>query len=351
MKNLNTNNRMPDVSIVVPVYKVDEKLLRVCINSCINQTNDNIEIIIVDDCSCDLSAEVCDYFANKDKRISVIHKSVNQGLSAARNTGVKNSNGKWILFIDGDDWIENDTCEIINNVKEVDMIFFGMKRDYGRNSNKFFMPYENMHYFDCAGCKKLQADVLDYKKRLSTAYCKFVKREILVSNEIYHNEKVRCGVEGIEYNLRLFGAINSALFVNTYKYHYVYNESSITGAPSETTNMYSLLGIEYMEDYICKENNTILSINFNKRVQRLIYDTALGSYFNPNYKLRFQERKNKMHYFLDNKVIRRVLDIKEYYENNTVKKYIYQNIINEKYFVVWFFGFLRYCYLKIMIRG
>lgn len=97
------------ISVIVPVYNV-EKFLSKCIDSLINQTLTDIEIILVDDGSTDLSSEICDSYAKIDKRINVIHKE-NEGLSEARNTGIRISKGQYICFVDSDDWISNDMCE------------------------------------------------------------------------------------------------------------------------------------------------------------------------------------------------------------------------------------------------
>ena len=95
----------PLVSVIVPVYKVPEKFLRKCIESLIGQTLENIEILLVDDGSPDDCGKICDEYANKNENIKVIHKE-NGGLSAARNTGCENAHGKWMMFVDGDDWVE-----------------------------------------------------------------------------------------------------------------------------------------------------------------------------------------------------------------------------------------------------
>ena len=97
------------ISIVVPVYKV-EKYIEKCINSLINQTYKNIEIILIDDGSPDRCGKICDEFKKKDKRIKVIHKK-NGGLSDARNRGIKEATGDYIMFVDSDDTIEVDSCE------------------------------------------------------------------------------------------------------------------------------------------------------------------------------------------------------------------------------------------------
>lgn len=106
------------VSIIIPVYKVPEEYLRNCIESCINQTLKNIEIILIDDGSPDNCGEICDEYALKDSRIKVIHKK-NGGVSNARNYGILKSKGEYIGFVDADDWIEKDFYE--------EMILFGEK--------------------------------------------------------------------------------------------------------------------------------------------------------------------------------------------------------------------------------
>lgn len=90
----------PLVSIIVPVYNV-EKYLKKCIQSIINQTYKNLEIILVDDGSSDNSGKICDKFAQKDNRIKVIHK-INGGQADARNAGLDVMSGEWVSFIDSD---------------------------------------------------------------------------------------------------------------------------------------------------------------------------------------------------------------------------------------------------------
>ena len=94
------------ISIIVPIYNV-EQYLNQCLQSVCSQSYDNLEIILVDDGSSDRSPELCDEWAEKDSRIYVIHKQ-NGGLSDARNTGISCAKGKYIAFVDSDDWIEKD---------------------------------------------------------------------------------------------------------------------------------------------------------------------------------------------------------------------------------------------------
>ena len=116
------------VSIIVPVYNV-EQYLRRCIDSLINQTYQHLEIILVDDGSPDRCGEICDEYAKQDSRIEVFHKE-NGGLSDARNKGLDVATGDYVMFVDSDDWIEKETCEIlIKNIKryKVDVVSFGIQ--------------------------------------------------------------------------------------------------------------------------------------------------------------------------------------------------------------------------------
>ena len=105
------------ISIIVPIYKV-EKYLEKCLNSIINQTYKNIEIILIDDGSPDNCGKICDEYAKKDSRIKVFHQE-NKGVSAVRNFGIKKATGKYIMFIDSDDYVDKTMAEhLYDNLKE-----------------------------------------------------------------------------------------------------------------------------------------------------------------------------------------------------------------------------------------
>ena len=117
---------MPELSIIVPVYNV-EKYISQCIDSILNQTFQDFEVILVDDGSPDRSGQICDEYAENDSRIKVIHQK-NAGLSAARNTGLKNANGEYVAFVDSDDYISPNMYELlVTNIKScgADMVKCG----------------------------------------------------------------------------------------------------------------------------------------------------------------------------------------------------------------------------------
>ncbi len=108
---------MPLISVIVPVYKV-ESVLHYCINSILSQTFTDFELILIDDGSPDNSGRICDDYALKDSRINVVHK-INEGVSVARNTGIELAKGKYICFVDSDDYIsEYYLEELVNKIND-----------------------------------------------------------------------------------------------------------------------------------------------------------------------------------------------------------------------------------------
>ena len=170
------------ISIIIPIYNV-EKYLNRCIESIVNQTYKNLEIILVDDGSPDNCPMMCDNWAKKDTRIIVIHK-INGGLSDARNYGIEKSRGKYIAFVDSDDYIELHYIEylyelLINNNADIaccghvntvdDSVLFTENRFL--NKTEIYTSYEI--------CKKL---LTTFPVNLVTAWGKLYKRELVILN-------------------------------------------------------------------------------------------------------------------------------------------------------------------------
>lgn len=112
---------MPAVSFIVPIYNSEQHLDN-CINSILNQSSKDFELLLINDGSTDTSNEICDEFAQKDNRIRVFHKE-NGGVSSARNLGLRNAKGKWVLFVDSDDEIKQNYLEaLIQDSKGQDLV-------------------------------------------------------------------------------------------------------------------------------------------------------------------------------------------------------------------------------------
>lgn len=122
------------VSIIIPVYNV-APYIEACIKSIQVQTYSNLEIIIINDGSTDGSGEICEEIAKSDDRIQVV-KQENSGVVMARRKGVEFSSGKYILFVDGDDWIEPETVEfVLTNIGLAEMLSFGVYKEVLSNSS------------------------------------------------------------------------------------------------------------------------------------------------------------------------------------------------------------------------
>ena len=122
------------ISVIVPVFNV-EKYLEKCILSILAQTYKNFELILVDDASPDSCPEICDRYANIDQRIRVLHCKKNGGLSAARNIGIEAARGKWITFVDSDDWVSQEMLQYL---------YEGVKKNDAQIAVcDFFRVYEN----------------------------------------------------------------------------------------------------------------------------------------------------------------------------------------------------------------
>ena len=163
------------VTIIIPVYKV-EKYLRECLDSIVNQTYKDLEIIIVDDESPDKCPKICDEYAEKDTRIHVIHKH-NGGAASARNTALNQATGEYVCFVDSDDYIRNDYVEqLINHIEKY-------KADVAVCSFEYL--YKNRREKDCFN---IEAKIYDQKAYLkeflnnwtcSLIWNKMFKRELI----------------------------------------------------------------------------------------------------------------------------------------------------------------------------
>lgn len=211
-----SENAQKKISIVVPVYN-GEKYIKECLDSLIAQTYKNIEIILIDDGSTDHSNTICDEYKNIDQRVIALHIE-NGGVSKARNIGIENSTGEYLMFVDSDDWLQDDAVEIL-----VDTI--------NQNSD---LDYINSSYFNIAidGMRKLCSVTdryIEIKKdgiaqfcqenyRLfSTPWAKLYRRNIIKKYNLAFDEQVKYGEDFIfnmKYlmNCRLISLLDTPIY-------------------------------------------------------------------------------------------------------------------------------------------
>lgn len=180
--------RQPMLSIIVPVYKV-EKYLSECVESIINQTYSDFELLLVDDGSPDRCPEICEDYAEKDSRIRVIHKE-NGGVSSARNVGIQNASGVYVMFVDSDDYLAPQMLEemLCANGNKVDCVLSSLTYVYPKaekNRSCNLPDIENLSFPDINRCFQEVFDNYGF----SAVYAKLYRRELIEAHEIYFNER------------------------------------------------------------------------------------------------------------------------------------------------------------------
>lgn len=219
---ISSASKSPQISVIVPVYNVEYYLER-CINSIINQTYSNIEIILVNDGSTDDSLIICRAYESMYKNICVVDKE-NGGLSSARNAGLEIANGDFITFIDSDDWIALDTYQYCLNLMDeynADLIEFNyiMVKDGSRILNR---PEENRIY---DGMDILQYYMESTTKTGSYSVCRCLFPRHAVENIRFRDGKIN---EDIDFKYQAFSNCTRLVTSNQYKYYYYQSGNSLS---------------------------------------------------------------------------------------------------------------------------
>lgn len=226
------------ISIVIAAYNV-EKYIDRCINSMLAQSYSEIEIIIVNDKSTDATRHICERFCEKDKRIKLINKNQNEGLSAARNDGIDIATGDFITFVDGDDFIEPDTIEqCVKKIQEndVDEIVFGSCFDR-RDGTSYAMDiisstnlYRGKEGMKCYFNEALGS--MPYEKNDRnigiTPWGRVYRKEIIDKNHLRFISERKLIYEDLMFLLSSTPYIKSVLIINKPLYHYCENIGSLT---------------------------------------------------------------------------------------------------------------------------
>lgn len=211
----------PKISVIVPIYNV-EKYLRHCINSIVNQSFKDIEVILVNDGSPDKCGEICDEYASNDSRIKTVHKP-NGGLSDARNAGMEIANGEYICFIDSDDWIDTMMLEHLFSSltsQSVDISVCGFCTQYENNNFSISTSLKNNSMFK--GTKEIEEAIfqLDSIGAFNIVWNKLYSLKIIKNNQISFKKDGVPG-EDLLFNCEYFKYINSVSFVNEELYYYI----------------------------------------------------------------------------------------------------------------------------------
>lgn len=216
------------ISIIIPVYNVESYISK-CIESVLNQTYKEFEIIIVDDGSPDNSIKIAQKYADIDKRITIIRKE-NGGLSDARNAGMQEAKGKYIYFLDSDDYIEDILLEKVINCAEKnnsDVIIFGYFVDYV--DDKGSVKYTNNVFLNTTELEvKYEGSFIvdnNLLAMLGYAWNKFYKRDYLINNNIKFEKGVSL-IEDILFNELALTKSKNIFILKNQLYHYTHRDIS-----------------------------------------------------------------------------------------------------------------------------
>ncbi|MBO1263994.1 glycosyltransferase family 2 protein [Proteiniclasticum sp. SCR006] len=301
------------ISIIIPVYNVESYIGR-CIDSILQQSYSNFELILIDDGSSDLSGSICDEYNKLDGRIIVYH-NFNSGVSRARNIGLELSSGDFIMFIDSDDFIEPNTLELfVENIEENEntLLIFNYYRYF---DNKDRIP--NDEYNDQIINLKNDFSVSEkhkffYGRSYGTQiWNKLYPAHIIKSNSIVFNEKITVG-EDFLFNFRVLKYIDKIKKLNFYTYNYYIRNGSITNSYKKNLyeqnsllmsdlNKFRLSNDRQDEDVLSfyayySLDNIVLNLTSNSKSFNDIHKIVRKTSYNNEYVKSFQSLESKAYY-------------------------------------------------------
>lgn len=204
-----------EISIIIPIYNT-EKYLHTCIESVLNQEYREFELILVNDGSTDASGAICDTYAKQDSRVKVFHKE-NGGVSSARNLGLEKAQGRFISFVDSDDYIGSDYLKIFVESEKADMIISIEERDIERWGFGVFsskdITYDHLTFF--------------FGNYFGMICRKFYKKEIIENNSLRFDETIRFMEDAI-FNLNYAMNCEKYSIIGQLPYHYEYRPDSMS---------------------------------------------------------------------------------------------------------------------------
>lgn len=276
----------PKVSIIVPVYNV-EKYLRRCMDSLINQTFKDIEIIAINDGSTDKSIQILQEYKEKDSRVKIIDKE-NTGVSDSRNKGIKTSNGEYILFVDSDDWIDLDMIDhMYENAKknESDLVMCSYVREFKNHSKEKLFNLDEEVIYEKDKVKELNRKIIgpindelsnpEGLDSLGTIWAKLYKSQIIkkYSHRFIDLEEIG-SAEDTLFNIFIFKNIDKVTFLNKPYYHYWKgNKSSLTSGYNPNLKLQWNKLFSYIRHFI---DNNKLDEEFYEALDNRIAMCVLG---------------------------------------------------------------------------
>lgn len=259
------DNEKIKVSVIVPVYNV-QKYISECVRSLINQDHSNIEIILVNDGSPDNSPQIIDQLAATDGRIVVIHKT-NGGVSSARNAGIKKATGDYIMFVDGDDWVDEDYVSyflslVINN-----------NCDIGMNKNNYYIRKTKSTSKEYTVSAEKAIEWIYSDEIFVAVWNKIYSRKLLSEFSIIFDEEIWYG-EGMLFNIECLQCVDTVAIGEKAVYHQTFNPDSAMRKFNLESNLCGIRSLE-IQKRIWKKTNKAIEAEW--RFHRYRFNRSIAS--------------------------------------------------------------------------
>ncbi|MDU2265556.1 glycosyltransferase family 2 protein [Clostridium celatum] len=327
----------PKISVIVPVYNV-EKYLRKCIDSILNQSFSDFELILINDGSTDSSGLICEVYNQKDTRVKVINKK-NSGSSTSRNIGLSLASGKYICFIDSDDWIEkNMFIEMFELAEKYssDITISGIIFDKINSLNEVIATTTNSYEFSIWNNEeKLRNNIIKlFPNALINSSCnKLYRADLLLKNEItFPNTNVG---EDTSFNLEAIKVSKSIIVTNESYYHYMRYEAIKT-----LTNRFHESAFERYLEIHKKMNDLFITWGrMDKEIVKEIDKTMFSQYLATM--LKIIKLDNKLYSYKYKKILlnkglnnSQIIDTFSSYESNSYKEKILIYLIKNRMYLI-----------------
>lgn len=308
------------VSVIVPVYNAEQFLAR-CLNSVLNQSYEKLEVILINDGSTDNSQKICEEFAEKDVRVKLINQE-NSGPSVARNKGIDLANGKYISFVDADDYLEKNMIEkMINYIEQdVELVISGYNRIFKKDDVNEIQEINYYHIINMTFDDFLQRfDVLFKDYYINYLWNKLYLNEIIKTNNINFNKSINWG-EDLIFNIEYLNYCNEISIISNSLYNYIdFNEDSITN--NYNINIYYNRKEMYQEvrSFLLKNN----AYKANKEIVENKYFESVIAFLSSSY-LHKEDIDNEINDIYNDKNIRKNIN---FYNIDNKQKVIVQMFI------------------------
>lgn len=281
------------LTIIVPVYKIKEEFLRYCIESLLDQGRKDYKIILVDDGSPDNCGAICDEYAEKNSILTVIHQE-NQGVSVARNNGIKATDTKWLSFVDADDWVEDNYInelykELNGDAVDADVVMYEYSREFSSSRSEESLNIES-GYLD-NGILELVRKSTFYKLAIDGKYNpysviaiwnKIYRTEFLTENDLWFIPEARKGQDRL-YNADALNSTSKIYYLHKVFYRYRCWEESRTNRYDKNVPVLTAIEIKSLQSIIKKHNLQNIADEYLKcRICTRLYTCMRLYYFNDN---------------------------------------------------------------------